>query len=87
MEVSSQLIDCNLTFTWTGVSGTSYDVLIGKDMKNEKWDRTNNTKYTVANVFQYDSITIEVRIVGYETCKKSTFKGKCISIQSNYYFR
>nr|XP_022305674.1 uncharacterized protein LOC111112455 isoform X2 [Crassostrea virginica] len=64
LEVSTKLRGCELTFSWTGGSTKSYDVVIDKNKVKGKWKKTNDRYYTVADAFKYYSIKIEVRNEG-----------------------
>lgn len=76
LEVSTKLRGCELTFSWTGGSRTSYDVVIEKDKVGGEWEKTNDRYYTVADALKYNSIKIEVRNEGIGNGRVLEYKGE-----------
>lgn len=76
LEVSTKLRGCELTFSWTGGSTKSYDVVIDKNKVKGKWKKTNDRYYTVADAFKYYSIKIEVRNEGIGNGRVLEYIGK-----------
>lgn len=62
----------NVTFTWTPSNYSQYDVLITGETA---WTRVSDTEYTVSDVLRYNTITINVRILGSTTDNKLEYNG------------
>lgn len=72
-KVLSEFKDGNLTIDWTHVGNLSTQK--AKLQKGGPWSDINGTKYTVENILLYDSIFIDIYVLGDPGWIRFVYKG------------
>lgn len=75
LQISTKFMHGKVIFTWTPSNYSKYDVLITRDTADDDWARVSDTEYTVRDVLRYNTITINVRILGSTTDNKLEYNG------------
>lgn len=62
LQFSTEIMDCDIIFTWTGALTNITEVLINQYDGKQGWIIINNSSIRVKNALSYTSIKIDVRV-------------------------